>query len=602
MHGKKSPELMRSILMLPVGTAPFDEVATRQLLRKLDIHLIPFLALLYLLCFLDRSNIGNARLIKLEEDLDLKGIDFNIALAFFFPFYVLAEIPSNVLLKQLRPSIWLTIITVTWGIVMILTGLVRNLNELLVCRALLGIAEGGLFPGVSFLITMWYRRRECGLRIALFFSAATAAGAFGGLLARGMSEMSGIGNKAGWSWIFILEGLLTLINEKIEVQRRLLEDDGSSNEVHIKFFYQALRDGKIWVMMIITIGIFTPLYSISLFLPTIINQLGYSSNKTQLLSIPPYLVACLCTIIGNFAADRSGQRGLFVLGFEVIAIIGFLMLVTSGLPHVQYAGSFFAASGIYPLVPLVTTWTSNNIGGSFKRCVGLAMQVGFGNLGGALAGFVYLPQDQPRQVCNSHPRYRPTMLSDKKIQIGLRMAQLVFAFVILVISSSIDQWTLHNAYYGTHAASPIGFLIFVPIFSFLSAAYLQFAPRFLPRNLHPTALHRFTPLILICVNALFYISGFIALAVYLSNLNYCRGAVCDAARADCFLSAIAYLAYVTEAVMTGSAMIRHQRGAQMPLKADYEDREDLEDHVDHLETFQQKQLVDSDETLSDVKF
>src|SRR5436305_549667 len=89
-------------------------------------------------------------------------------------------------------------------------GLVHNFAGLLACRAFLGIAEGGLFPGVSYYITMWYPRHECGFRMALFFSAATAAGAFGGLLARGISEMDGVGGKAAWSWIFILEGLLTL--------------------------------------------------------------------------------------------------------------------------------------------------------------------------------------------------------------------------------------------------------------------------------------------------------------------------------------------------------------------------------------------------------
>lgn len=398
---------------------PFDHAATQRLLRKLDIHLIPFLALLYLLCFLDRTNVGNARLVGLEEDLGMKGLDYNFSLSVFFPFYVIAEIPSNIMMKRLRPSIWLTTIIVSWGLIMICMGLVKNLSGLMVCRAFLGFAEGGLFPGVSYFITMWYRRHECGFRIALFFSAATAAGAFGGLISRGISEMDGFGNMAGWSWIFILEGLLSLVvgglshifindypatakflstYERDEVNRRLLDDDGLSDEFHIKFLYQALRDKKIWVMMFITIGIFTPMYSISLFLPTIITQFGYSANKSQLLTVPPYLAACLCTILGNYAADKFRQRGLFLLGFEVVAVIGFLMLVTNDMPHVQYLGFFFAASGIYPLVPLITTWTSNNIGGSLKRGVGIAMQVGFGNLGGVIAGFVYLSKDQPRFV------------------------------------------------------------------------------------------------------------------------------------------------------------------------------------------------------------
>lgn len=141
----------------------------------------------------------------------MKGLDYNIALAIMFPFYVAAEIPSNVMMKRLRPGMWLTIIMVCWATVMICMGFVRNYTGLLVARAFLGVCEGGLFPGVSYFITMWYRRHECGLRLAIFFSAATAAGAFGGLIARGISEMKGVGGYPGWRWIFILEGLLTLV-------------------------------------------------------------------------------------------------------------------------------------------------------------------------------------------------------------------------------------------------------------------------------------------------------------------------------------------------------------------------------------------------------
>jgi MFS family permease len=146
----------------------------------------------------------------MEDDLHMKGLQYNNLLAILFPFYVCAEIPSNMMLKRCRPSVWFTIIMVTWAVVMISMGFVRNYRDLLICRAFLGFAEGGLFPGVSYFITMWYRRHECGFRMALFFSAATAAGAFGGLLARAIAAMDGAGGFAGWRWIFILEGLLTL--------------------------------------------------------------------------------------------------------------------------------------------------------------------------------------------------------------------------------------------------------------------------------------------------------------------------------------------------------------------------------------------------------
>lgn len=133
-------------------SAGWDEASTRKLIRKIDLTLIPFLSLLYLLSFLDRSNIGNARLDTLERDLNLSPVklQYNDALAVFFPFYVLAEIPSNLGMKRFRPSIWIPSIMVVWAICTTLMGIVQNYPGLMACRAALGIAEGGLFPGITY--------------------------------------------------------------------------------------------------------------------------------------------------------------------------------------------------------------------------------------------------------------------------------------------------------------------------------------------------------------------------------------------------------------------------------------------------------------------
>ncbi|KAK8862043.1 high-affinity nicotinic acid transporter [Apiospora arundinis] len=400
--------------------AHFDQGATRRLIRKIDWTLIPFLALLYLLSFLDRTNIGNARLAGLEKSLGMNplGLDYNIALSVFFPWYVAAEIPSNLAMKRFRPSVWIPSIMVAWAICCTLMGLVHNYAGLLACRMALGVAEGGLFPGITYYITLWYRRHECGLRMAIFFSAATAAGAFGGLLARGIVELDGRANLGGWAWIFIIEGIITMIvaiaaffimndypdtakfltaTEKQEVMRRLEEDRSSlADEFHLKYFWDAMKDWKIWVHMFITIGIYTPLYSFSLFLPTIISSLGFTNDKTaQLMTVPPYIAACICCIGGGYLADRHGQRGVYMIFFNCVAIFGFILQIASSNNALKYAGTFFAAMGIYPNVPQGVAWNGNNIGGSTKRGVGIAMHVGFGNLGGVIAGFLYRAKDKP---------------------------------------------------------------------------------------------------------------------------------------------------------------------------------------------------------------
>ncbi|KAH9478028.1 putative transporter [Psilocybe cubensis] len=396
----------------------FDSTRTSALLRKLDWNIVPFLSLLYLLSFLDRTNIGNARLAGLEQDLNMKNLDYNIALAVFFPWYVAAEIPSNIMMKRTSPSLWLCIIMLAWGISMTLMGLVKNFASLLIVRMALGLAEGGLFPGVTWYITLWYRRHECGLRMAIFFSAATLAGAFGGLLARGISEMKGVGGKPGWAWIFILEGIATVVvaafakwiihdnpetarflteEERTEIKARLKLDRTSlADEYHIRYLYAALRDWKIYVHMLITIGIYTPLYSISLFLPTIVKNMGYSNNRSQLMSVPPYVVGCVATISAGYFADKSKERGRYMMACCLVAIFGFVLLISTSNSHVQYAGTFFAVSGIYPNVPMGVAWNGNNIGGSTKRAVGIAMHVGFGNLGGVISAFAYRSKDAPR--------------------------------------------------------------------------------------------------------------------------------------------------------------------------------------------------------------
>jgi cyanate permease len=166
----------------------------------------------------------------------------------------------------------------------------------------------------------------------------------------------------------------------------------------MKYVYQALRDWKIYIFMLICMAGFCPIYSFALFLPTIIKNMGYTANEAQLMSVPPYVCACFFTIAASWYADRVRKRGIFLLGFQVIAIAGFAMLAATPKPSVQYAGTVLAAIGIYPQIPLGMAWNSGNIGGSLKRGTGIAMQVMGGNCGGIIASYVYLSRDGPRFI------------------------------------------------------------------------------------------------------------------------------------------------------------------------------------------------------------
>ncbi|KAI1335911.1 major facilitator superfamily transporter [Xylariaceae sp. FL0016] len=386
-----------------------------KLVRRLDFILIPWLCILYLLAFLDRTNIGNAKVAGLSDDLHLVGWDYNATLTIFFISYSVFEPLTNILLKKLRPSIFIPLIMFFWGCSMTGMGFCYNYSGLMAARWFLGLAEAGLFPGVNYYLSCWYKRSEFGVRAAIFFSAAALAGSFGGLLAAAIEKMDGIANLAGWQWIFIIEGLLTIVfaiasfwmvhdfpadakflseDDRARVIRRLRMDQQSSaehEEWKMSYLYAGLKDWKMWLGMAIYMGCDMPLYAFSLFLPSIISDAGWSTSTihTQLLSVPPYAAAAILTVIIGFVADRTKQRGLCNICVSLVGCVGFIMLMASDSPAVKYAGTFLGALGIYPCISNTISWMANNIEGVYKRGVVLGFVIGWGNLNGIVSSNIY---------------------------------------------------------------------------------------------------------------------------------------------------------------------------------------------------------------------
>ena len=344
---------------------------------------------------------------------------YNACLSLFFVSYAGFEPLTNILLKKLRPSIFLPIIMVLWGITMTCMGLVHNFSGLAAARFFLGVAEAGLFPGVNYYLSCWYKRSEFGIRAAIFFSAAALAGSFGGLLAAAIALMDGIGCKHGWAWIFILEGLATIVigivsywmvhdfpdeakflsdDDRLRVIRRLKADGQASanhEDFKMSFFWSSVKDWKTWAFAIIYMGCDGALYAFSLFLPTIIKGLGYASTTANLLSVPPYAAAAILTISIGAIADRTGQRGWCNVGVSLLGIVGFSMLLGSTKPGIQYAGTFLGALGIYPCVANTISWAANNTEGVYKRGVTLGFVIGWGNLNGIVSSNIYRAKDAP---------------------------------------------------------------------------------------------------------------------------------------------------------------------------------------------------------------
>ncbi|KAF6822931.1 major facilitator superfamily transporter [Colletotrichum plurivorum] len=419
-----------------------ESVNERSLLRKLDAKLLPAVGILYLLSFLDRSNgklvsqvtgsrnadksaVGNARIEGLTDDLHMSGNEYLTGLTLYFIGYVLFEIPCNIILKRTTPRFWLPTLTIAWGIVATLMGIVTNMAGFFVARFFLGVTESGLFPGVVFYFSMWYKRRERQYRISLFFSAASLAGAFGGILAWGIGHMRGIVWVNGWRWIFILEGITTVViavaaywfiqnypdtakfvsdKERKFIRARLAADSDATHNERFTWanVLDAIKDPKCWLYGLGFHTMSLPLYTFSLFLPTIIKNLGYTAAIAQLLTIPPYALAFVTTLTVAIYSERTGRRAFFIMGSSAVAAIGYIILLANsdpaGRPGVSYLGTFFAAGGIYPATALVLSWPAINVSGQTKRAVGNAMQITIGNLGAVLGTQLYRANDGPRYI------------------------------------------------------------------------------------------------------------------------------------------------------------------------------------------------------------
>ncbi|KAI8964196.1 DNA-repair protein rad2 [Daldinia sp. FL1419] len=399
------------------ATDPTFGVDEKKLLRKLDLHIIP---LVMLLC---NVNIGNARLYDMETDLGLVGNQFQVAVSIFFVTYLLFEVPSNLVLKPLTPSRYIAFIAFGWGIIAMCTGFVHNYGSLIAVRVILGVVEAGLFPGLNVYLTFFYTKQELALRVGYLFVSAAIAGALGGLLAYGIGHMGGISGYSGWRWIFIIEGLpsivlgvvsLFLLPNDIDHAYFLTPDEKKlANARHFRHYgftesaakfskndmLAAFKDWKVWMFCVAQFGVDTLLYGYSTFLPTIIRGLGeWSTAEIQLLTIPCYFVGAMTYMGIAFLSDRLQMRGLFTVGFGAVSVVGYGVLLSDSSAGVHYFGCFLVATGLYVTVGLPLAWLPSNTPRYGKRTTANGMQLTWGNAAGIMSSFIYPSADGPRYI------------------------------------------------------------------------------------------------------------------------------------------------------------------------------------------------------------
>jgi len=398
------------------GTATgVDKETEKRLLRKLDLRIIPMVCWIYLMNFMDRVNIGNARLYGLEEDLGMSPVQYQIAVSILFVTYVIFETPSNMIIKKMQPARYLAGLVFFWGLVATFSAFVQNFAGLVACRLLLGALEAGLFPGVILYLSMFYNKDNLSLRQAYFYGTSAIAGALGGLVAYAIGELDGAAGWSGWRWIILINGIPTILTAIVtpfvlpnspETASFLTEEDRRNMQLlrsselgqtraAQEFDKKDVMDGvKDWKTYAFAIGQFiglSMLYSFSVFLPTIIRGLGggWSNQLVQALTIPVYFAGFFAYIACAFMSDKLQQRGIFVISGFAVSLVGYVFLILNRGVGLSYAGTFVVALGLWTSTGLAFSWITVNNPRYGKRAFASGMQITIGNISGVSSPFLY---------------------------------------------------------------------------------------------------------------------------------------------------------------------------------------------------------------------
>ncbi|KAJ7457056.1 putative MFS transporter [Mycena latifolia] len=391
-----------------------DSAAEVALVRKQDLRIVPLSAAMYLLCYLDRSNIDSHDVLPIYN---LPTRSLRIALMVFLIAYAIFEVPSNYFLKKLSPSV-----TLTMGL-----GGTKSYGAVTATRFLLGAFEAGLFPGLVFYSTFWYKTDERSIRVAIILASATLAGAFGGAIAFGVGHMNQTNGLSAWRWLFILEGLPSCLSsvlvffylpdypetagwltdeEKKLAARRLKGQSslGTSKAMTWPDVKATLTDWRLYAHYAIYFGISTPFSSLSLFTPSITAGLGFTSLKANLMTVPPYAVAYVVTILVSWSADHFNARALHSAIMSLVGAAGFMasaLLPADAYLH-RYGCLLVASAGSFSCIPPLLGWLSSNVYSTSAAGLAIALNISLGVPGQIVGAWIYKANEAKRGYPTGH--------------------------------------------------------------------------------------------------------------------------------------------------------------------------------------------------------
>ncbi|KAF2753133.1 MFS transporter [Pseudovirgaria hyperparasitica] len=391
-----------------------------KLVRKLDYMIMPCLCIMYFLNYIDRNAIAQARLNGLEDDLGMSGSQFNTTVSILFVGYVLTQVPSNMLITRIRPSIYMSAWMLIWAVVSGCTSLVQSYGSLVACRFLLGITEAPFYPGATYVLSIFYTRKEVASRVACLYCAQILATGFSGLIAAGVfAGLDGRRGIAGWRWLFIVEGAITafvalfgffilpdtplttkwlkpaereLAHARMERDR--VGDEGESST--LKGLKQACKDPKTWLFCLMQ-NLHLAACSFNSFFPTVVKTLGFNTTVTLVLSCPPFLFAGATGIFFGWSSGRFHERTWHITAGLSMAIVGFVWAAATLNTAARYVACFVFAMGAYSVNSVIVGWASSTLGQTKeKKAVILAMTNVGGQIGYIYGAYMWPKTDEPR--------------------------------------------------------------------------------------------------------------------------------------------------------------------------------------------------------------
>ena len=389
------------------STVVVDE---ERLMNRLRWRIIPYVMFLYIVTIIDRVNISFAAL-RMNKDLGLSMTVFGTIAGIFFLSYFIFEIPSNVILHRVGARLWIARIMITWGIVTILTGFVRNVTDIAICRFLLGAAEAGFYPGIVLYFTYWFPAKHHARAVSLFLVGMGLANIIGGPFATWILDKVTWFGMAGWRWIFIVEGIPTIIlgvvtafilvdrpqdakflseDEKGWLATRMTAEQEARTKVARMSKWGTLKNGRVWYFTLCYFGYAIGISLLLFWMPQIIKRLSSVLTNTQVgwISAIPYICAIIAMLLVARHSDKTFERrwhsGLS-MAVMVLALIGLTLTHNLVLSVILLC---LAASGVYSFVAVFWALPTALLGEA-TAAVGVALINSIGNLGGFVGPYLF---------------------------------------------------------------------------------------------------------------------------------------------------------------------------------------------------------------------